>query len=621
MRFIPALLLSVLMACLLACGDKQSPEDSNQQTQGDHKSTDDTHVSQQQDADASIALNTLYAEYDEAQLELNPLTGTFRGLPGYNDRWPNSIGNEHRAAQRQLHEHYLEQAQSLGEDAKQAGQLNDQAMLSYLIFIQEQQMALRAMDFPTYLMPINQFRNPVNFFAQLGSGQNAQPFNNEQDYRDFISRAEDFAVFIEQAIVNMQTGMQQGLTQPRALMERVLPQLNAHLVDAASESLFYRPLNNLPDDLTGESRSQLVRDYTQMINQSILPGIQRLHDFIKTEYIPAARDTAGMTHLPNGDAWYAFLVENTTSTSLAADAIHQTGLSEVARIHAEMREIMQAVNFTGTLQAFFEFTKEDTQFHFSSQDEMLTSYRALRDTVDTAAATLFASRPVADFEIRAVEPYREQSASSASYQAPAVDGSRPGIFYLNTYDLPARPTWAMTSLYLHEAVPGHHFQIASQQELDDLPAFRKFGGTTAYVEGWGLYAESLGTELGVFDDPYQHYGALAAELWRAIRLVVDTGLHLKGWSRQDVLDYMYANAPVKEARAVSEAERFMAIPSQALAYKVGQLKIRELRNTAEQTLGDRFDVKAFHAQVLDSGSLPLSILEDKINRWIESQDH
>lgn len=403
-------------------------------------------------------------------------------------------------------------------------------------------------------------------------------------------------------------------------MERVLPQLEAHMVDNVQDSLFYTPLNNLPDSIPEAARPELINDYSDMISNVLIPAITRLHHFIDNEYLDAARESSGMTALPGGDEWYAFLVEVSTSTDLTPEQIHQIGLSEVARIHHEMREVMEQVSFEGDLQDFFEFTANDPQFVFDTREDLLNAFRALEAPLDEAAENLFSIRPKADFEIRAVEEYRERSASSGSYQRPAPDGSRPGIFYANTYDLSARPSWTVTSLYLHEAVPGHHFQLALQQELEGLPDFRRYGGTTAYTEGWGLYAESLGKEMGIYEDrPYQYFGGLVAELWRAIRLVVDTGLHYKGWSREQVLDYMYANAPVAEARAVSEAERFMAIPGQALAYKIGQLKIRELRTRAEQTLGEQFDVRDFHSQVLTSGSLPLNILEAKIDRWIAVQ--
>ncbi len=306
-------------------------------------------------------------------------------------------------------------------------------------------------------------------------------------------------------------------------------------------------------------------------------------------------------------------------TDLTPEEIHQIGLDEVARIHDEMRGVMEEVGFEGDLQEFFDFMNNDEQFYFDTGEELIQGYRDMTDHVTELAKALFDVSPKTAFEVRAVEPFREVSASNGSYRTGTPDGSRPGVFYANTYDIKARPIWIMESLFLHEAIPGHHFQRSLQVENEELPGFRRFGGYTAYTEGWGLYAESLGKEMGMYTDPYQYFGALNYELWRSIRLVVDTGLHAKGWSRQDVLDYMYANAPVKEARAVSEAERYMAIPGQALAYKIGQLKIREIRDDAEARLGDRFDVKEFHRQVLMDGPLPLSMLEAKINDWVESQ--
>ncbi len=333
----------------------------------------------------------------------------------------------------------------------------------------------------------------------------------------------------------------------------------------------------------------------------------------------AARETVGLYALPDGEAWYAFNVKRTTTTDLTPQEIHQTGLDEVARIQGEMRAVMEEVGFEGDLQEFFEFMNTDEQFYFDEPEQLIQGYRDMSDSIAALAPKLFDVFPKMAFEVRRVEPYREVSASGGSYMSGTPDGSRPGIFYANAYDIKARPKWAMESLFLHEAIPGHHFQIALKIENENLPSFRRFGGFTAFSEGWGLYAESLGKELGVYTDPYQYFGALNAELWRAIRLVVDTGLHAKGWSRQDVLDYMYANSAVKPARAISEAERFMAIPGQALAYKIGQLKIREIRNRAEERLGDRFDVREFHTQVLMDGPMPLSMLEAKLDGWVASQ--
>ena len=350
-----------------------------------------------------------------------------------------------------------------------------------------------------------------------------------------------------------------------------------------------------------------------------VPAFQRLSNFIGDEYQAAARDTVGLYALPGGDDRYAFLVRYYTTTDMSPEKIHQIGLDEVARIQQEIQAVMDDVGFEGSLNDFFEFVNTDEQFFFSEPEELIQGYRDMSGQIAKLSKALFETFPRASFEVRRVEPFRERSAAKGSYQAGTADGSRPGIFYANAYDIKARGKWAMESLFLHEAIPGHHFQIMLQRENEALPDFRRYGSVTAFSEGWGLYAESLGKELGVFTDPYQHFGGLNAELWRSVRLVVDTGIHAKGWTRQQVLDYMYANAAVAEVRAVAEAERFMAIPGQALAYKIGQLRIRDIRNKAERRLGDRFDFKAFHTEVLRDGAMPLSMLESKIDRWVEAR--
>ena len=368
-----------------------------------------------------------------------------------------------------------------------------------------------------------------------------------------------------------------------------------------------------------EDRERLAAAYEDAIENKLVPAYQRLANFLGDEYIGAARETVGLYAIPGGPEWYAYNVRVITTTDLTPDEIHRIGLDEVARIHDEMRGVMEQVGFEGDLQDFFEFMNTDEQFYFDEPEQLIQGYRDMADHIAELSTALFEVFPKTDFEVRRIEPFREKSAAGGQYQPGTVDGSRPGIFYANAYDIRSRPAWAMESLFLHEAIPGHHFQISLQRENENLPHFRRFGRFTAYSEGWGLYAESLGKELGVYTDPYQYFGALNAELWRAIRLVVDTGIHAKAWSRQDVLDFMYANSAVKPARAIAEAERFMAIPGQALAYKIGQLKIREIRDRAEARLGDRFDVKAFHTQVLMDGPMPLSMLEAKIEHWVDAQ--
>ena len=558
-------------------------------------------------------LDRLFEEYWQASLELNPVRATFIGDYRYNDRYPVTIAPEHRAARKAL----LERSAAAVEAVPAAG-LDAQRQLSRELFLRDARHDLEGYRFPFELLPLNQFYSAPNGFAMLGSGKSAQPFADVRDYENFLQRIDGFVAWVDQAIVNMRLGVEQGVVQPAVLMERTLPQLAAHVVADPAESLFYGPVREFPAGIPQAEQARLRAAYAAAIGEKLVPAYARLHDFIRDEYLPACRDTVGLYALPDGAAWYQYLVREHTTTDMTAGEIHGVGLDEVARIHAEMRAIIDEVGFEGDLQDFFAYINDTPEFYFETPEQMIGAHEALRAKADAAAPQLFRRIPRAGYEIRPVEAFRERSAAKGSYQAPAADGSRPGIFYVNTYRPETRPRWDTEALFLHEAVPGHHFQRASNLELEDVPAFRRHGGVTAFAEGWGLYSESIpvGRALGFYEDPYQRFGELNAELWRAIRLVVDTGLHAKGWTRQDVLDYMYANSATMEPRAVSEAERFMAIPGQALAYKIGQLKIAGLRARAEQALGERFDIRDFHAQVLDQGDLPLDVLEARIEAWI-----
>jgi uncharacterized protein (DUF885 family) len=563
---------------------------------------------------ASEALHALFDEQFERNLELNPLNATFIGDYRYNDRMANSNSPEYIAKSTAMDEEFL--ARLLEIDREQLGY---QDQLSYDLFKIKREQSLEGNQFPSELQPINQFYSMTNFFVQLGSGSSAHPFKTVKNYDDFLSRADQFSINIDQIIINMKRGMNEGVTQPRILMEKLLPQIDAHIVGNVKDSNFYNPVTNMPEDFSDEDRVRLTAAYEDKINNTIIPAYKRVSNFIGDEYLGAARETVGLSAQPNGENWYAYMVRIRTTTDMSPDQIHQIGLNEVARIHEEMRGVMAEVGFEGSLKEFFEFVNTDDQFFYNEPEQLIQGYRDMSDHITELSKGLFDVMPKSGFEVRRVEPFREASASKGSYQAGTPDGTRPGVFYANAYDIKARGKWAMESLFLHEAIPGHHFQIMIQRENESLPGFRRFGGFTAYSEGWGLYAESLGKELGVYTDPYQYFGGLNAELWRSIRLVVDTGLHAKEWSRQEVLDYMYANSAVAEVRAIAEAERFMAIPGQALAYKVGQLKIREIRNKAEAALGDKFNVKNFHTEVLKDGAMPLSMLESKLDRWVESQ--
>ena len=561
-----------------------------------------------------VALHELLDEHFERDLEMNPLNATFIGDYRYNDRMANSNSPEYIAELTAMDEEFLLRLLEIDR-----GQLGYQDQLSYDLFKISREQSLEGNQFPFHLQPVNQFYSITNFFVQLGSGTSAHPFKTVRDYEDFLSRANDYSVIIDQIIANMKEGIRVGVTQPRILMEKLLPQIDSQIVDDPKESGFYAPVINMPEDFSDEDRNRLTAAYEDTIANTIIPAYQRISNFLGDEYISAARETVGLSAQPNGEAWYAYMVRLRTTTNMSPDEIHQIGLGEVARIHDEMHGVIEELGFEGSLKEFFQFVNTDDQFFYDEADELIQGYRDMSDHITELTKNLFDVMPKSAFEVRRVEPFREASASGGAYQAGTPDGSRPGIFYANAYDIKARSKWAMESLFLHEAIPGHHFQIMIQRENEELPGFRRFGGFTAYTEGWGLYAESLGKELGVYTDPYQFFGGLNAELWRSIRLVVDTGIHAKGWSRQEVLDYMYANSAVAEVRAVAETERFMAIPGQALAYKVGQLKIREIRSKAEAALGDKFSVKVFHTEVLKDGAMPLSILEVKIDLWVQSQ--
>jgi uncharacterized protein (DUF885 family) len=559
-------------------------------------------------------LSALVEEYFDRTLEMNPLFATSIGDDRFDDRLANTISPEFLQQSEAMDREFLERVLAIDPE-----QLGEQDRLTYDTFRWSREMDVAGYEFPGYLQPINQFYSMPNTFVQLGSGSSVHPFKTVKNYEDFLSRIDDFVVIVDQSIENMKIGMEQGVVQPTILMEKVLPQLESQITDDIESSNFYTPVKDMPEDFSDEDRARLTVAYRDAIANKVIPAYQRLDNFIGDDYLSATRESVGISELPDGEAWYAWLVRLRTTTELTPAEIHQIGLDEVARIHGEMLGVMEEVGFEGDLQDFFDFLNTDDRFYFDEPEQLIQGYRDMEARVRSLTPALFDVTPNTGFEVRAVEPFRERSASGGSYRRGTPDGSRPGVFFANTYDIKARPKWAMESLFLHEAIPGHYFQIEVQQELEGVPRFRRFGGYTAFSEGWGLYAESLGKELGMYTDPYQYFGALNAELWRAIRLVVDTGLHSKGWSRQDVLDFMYANSASKPARAVSEAERYMAIPGQALAYKKGQLKIRELRTRAEETLGENFNVVDFHTLVLSQGAMPLTLLEQRVDRWIADQ--
>lgn len=562
-------------------------------------------------------INALYAEFDEEFLALNPIFATFRGDNRYNDQWGkyDFLSDEYSDAMYNLHQRYLERLVAIDPEG-----LSDQDRSNYEIFKLDRQNAVEREDrgFNDFgsLTPVSQFFSVPNFVVLLGSGANAQPFNTPEDYDNWIKRSGGMTNHIELTIARMREGVELGVVQPTILMQKTLPQLAAQVVDSAEQSGFWGPIARMPEDFTDEQRERITNEYREHIEGVLIPAYARLHGYITDEYLNHTRDTIGQGDVPGGAEYYAFLVNETTTTALTPQEIHDIGKREVERLTAEMEKVKDQVGFEGDLQAFFEFLRTDPQFYYDNPEDLIAGYEDLRTRIDPQLEKLFDVMPRATYVLKEVEEFRAQSMAAAQYFPGTPDGSRPGIFYVNTFQLDQRPKYMMEALSLHEANPGHHFQITVTQELEEMPAFRRFGGYTAYIEGWGLYAETLGKELGLYEDPYQYFGALFADIWRANRLVVDTGMHALGWTRQEAIDFMMGNSPVTEVDVIAEVDRYIAIPSQALAYKVGQLKIRELRTRAEEALGERFDVREFHNQVLMSGALPLAVLEDKIDRWI-----
>ncbi|MGH8187530.1 MAG: DUF885 domain-containing protein [Steroidobacteraceae bacterium] len=566
-------------------------------------------------AERSQSVHQMFEAYFERSLQLNPLNATFIGDHRYDDQLTNNLSPQHIAAALAVDRKFLEAARKVDAQALNAA---DRASLD--IFIYDLGASLEGAKFPAELLPINQFSSLSTLMPVLGSGTSAQPFATAQDYQRFLDRMRDYVVWSDQAIVNMRKGLGLSLTNPRVLMEKVLPQLSQIIAADPEKSLFYQPLTQFPEAVAAADRARLQAAYRKAITAEINPAYRRLHDFIRDEYLKSARTTVGWSAIPDGPQWYAYLVKLFTTTDMTPDQIHELGLKEVARIRSEMEQVKTTVGFKGDLAAFFKFLQDDPRFYYQDAESLVQGYRELKRDIDARLPKMFVDFPKADYEVRPVEAFRAQSAAGAFYQPPSADGSRPGIFYVNTFNLKAQPKFGMETLSLHEAAPGHHFQIAIQQELESLPRFRRFGnGYVAYQEGWALYAESIGKELGLFTDPYQYYGRLSDEMLRAMRLVVDTGLHTRNWTREQGIRYMLDNSSMAPSDAEAEVERYIAIPGQALGYKIGQIRIRELREQAQAALGPRFDVREFHSVVLRDGALPLGVLEAKIDRWIASK--
>jgi uncharacterized protein (DUF885 family) len=560
------------------------------------------------------ALNALVEEYFERELELSPMNATAIGDPRYDDRLDDSTSPGFREKALGLERAFLDRARLID-----ATKLTPAARITYDIFVSEREQTLEGQKFHEDFMPFNQMTGLPMDLAVYGSGTGPQPFATARDYDRFLKRVREFPRWADGAIALMRTGMARGITLPRVAMAKVVPQLREIVTARVSDSIYWAPIGAMPKTISAKERERITGAYTEALTQEVLPAYARLADFIERDYLPAARTTVGWADLPDGQAWYRWRIRQATTMDMAPEEIHQLGLAEVARIRGEMIRVKEQVGFKGDLDAFFKYLEDDPQFYFKDETELLEAYRGVKRRIDALLPKLFADFPKADYEIRAVEPFRAASAAGASYQGPSADGKRRGIFYINTHNLKAQPRFGLETLSLHEASPGHHFQISIQQELTDLPRFRRFNGYVSYAEGWALYAESIGKELGVFTDPYQWYGRLSDEMLRAMRLVVDTGLHAKGWTREQAIKYMLDNSSMAESDVTAEVERYIVWPGQALGYKLGQLHISSLRAKAESQLGQAFDVREFHSQVLRDGAVPMDVLTAKIDRWIEAK--
>lgn len=557
------------------------------------------------------ALNALVEEYFDRQLELMPMSATAIGDSRYDDRLDESTSPGFRARALAIQRAYLDRARRLDTTG-----LSPQGRITYDVFVAEREQTLAGQRFPEELLPFNQMGGLPLDLAVYGSGTGPQPFRTARDYDRFLARVREFPRWVEGAIALMRQGMSRGVTVPRPAIAKAVPQLREIVTARIEDSLFWGPIAAMPGTIPVRERERIAAAYRTALGAEVLPAYRRLADFVERDYLPAARTSVGWSDLPNGPDWYRWRVREATTMDLAPAQIHALGLAEVARIRREMTAVKDQVGFQGDLDAFFAHLEEDPRFYFDDENELLEAYREVKQDIDARLPRLFADFPRADYEIRAVEPFRAASAAGASYQAPSADGKRPGIFYINTFNLKAQPRFGIETLSLHEAAPGHHFQISLQQELRGLPRLRRFNNYVAYAEGWALYAESLGKELGLFTDPYQWYGRLSDEMLRAMRLVVDTGLHAKGWTREQAIRYMLDNSSMAESDVTAEVERYIVWPGQALGYKLGQLQITALRARAQAELGARFDVREFHREVLRDGALPMDVLSAKIDRWI-----
>ena len=562
----------------------------------------------QRDATAR-ALHALFdAEWDYT-MEQSPTFASSLGDRRWNDRWEDVSLDAIRKREDRTRQALQKLSQIERSKLSPADQLN------YDLFKKDYETEAAGLKFRMYLLPINQ-RGGIQTADELAESLR---FETLKDYEDWIARMRALPVSMDQTIALMREGVKARVMWPKKVLERVPAQIDKQIVPDPEESAFFKPLQKFPDAIAAPERERLAKAAREAIDEAVIPSFQKLKEFFVAEYLPATFDEVGVWQMPQGAELYTYLANRFTTTSLTPQQIHEKGLSEVARIRAEMQKIMTQVGFTGTHQEFFTRLRTEPQYFYKTPEELLEAYRAMAKRIDPNLVKVFKTLPRTPYGVIPIPDKIAPDTTTAYYNQPAADGSRAGNYYVNLYKPESRPKWEMMALSLHEAVPGHHLQIALAQELGEIPKFRRFGGYTAFVEGWGLYAESLGEEMGLYDDPYSKFGQLTYEMWRAVRLVVDTGIHQMKWDRQKAIDFFMENAAKAENDIVNEIDRYISMPAQALAYKIGELKIKELRERARKEIGDSFDVREFHDIVLLSGAVPLDILEQNVTAWIRTK--
>ncbi|WP_417799629.1 DUF885 domain-containing protein [Tenacibaculum sp.] len=567
--------------------------------------------------------NQLLKDYNEGKLQLNPVSATFAGDNRFNDQFPNTLSDEYQAKNNEFFKNYKAKLNNFTD-----ADLTESQQMSKAVLDWDCDMALAQASYKNdLLMPINQMWTINLTMGQLASGSSAQPFKTVEDYGNWLRRLDQYNTWLQSAKERMQEGMNEGYVLPKSLIQKVIPQFESLTVVKKSsegitdfsEHLFYSPINALPADFSDADKTRLTEAYTNILNDKLIPSFKAMYEFLKNDYLAAGRESSGISDIPNGTAYYQHAIKNYTTTNMTADEIHELGLKEVARILSEMEKVKEQVGFEGSLKEFFDFVRNNKELMpYTEPQQIIDNFNAIHEKMKPQLEKLFGNKPKTPFVVKQTEKFREASAS-AEYNPGSLDGTRPGVFYTPIPDATKYNVFSDEALFLHEAIPGHHYQISLTQENKDLPDFRKTLWYSAYGEGWALYTENLGKELGLYTDPYQYFGMLGMEMHRAIRLVVDTGMHAKGWSREKAIQYSLDNEAEGKASIISEIERYMANPGQALSYKIGQLKIRELRAKAKKELGDKFDIKEFHNQVLETGCIPLALLENKIDKWIASQ--